>query len=145
MSLYDFMNWFKFECNLKNTTLNGSGLQIRITATKAVIIALLILVLYTSGLDPAYSTTSQEKENDNGLRATTSCMGVGSMSESEAEAQLLSGGNNITQQCEQIISSADGNDWRSKNYATNEVIVDGETTKRSSNQVNQQSKQKINE
>jgi hypothetical protein len=144
MILYDFMNWFKFECNF-NKILNGSGLQISITTTKAVIIALLILVLYSSGLDAAYSTTSQEKGDDNGLRATTSCMGVGSISESEADAQLLSGGNNITQQCEQIISSADGNDSRSKNYATNEVTGDGETTKGSSNQINQQSKQKIND
>lgn len=107
------------------------------------ILGLLILVFYFSGLDLAYSTTSQEKDDDNGIQATTSCMGFGSMSESEADARLLSDGNNVTQQCEQLISSDDGNgSTSSSNYATNEAIVDNESTDAGSNQVNQQSKQK---
>jgi hypothetical protein len=107
------------------------------------ILGLLILVFYVSGLDLAYSTTSQEKDDDNGIQATTSCMGFGSMSESEADARLLSDGNNVTQQCEQLISSDDGNGSTSSNYATNEAIVDNESTEAGSNQVSQQSKQKI--
>jgi hypothetical protein len=106
-------------------------------------LGLLILVFYVSGLDLVYSTTSQEKDDDNRIQATTSCMGFGSMSESEADAQLLSDGNNITQQCEQLISSGDGNGSTSSNYATNEAIVDNESTEAGSNQVSQQSKQKI--
>jgi hypothetical protein len=109
------------------------------------ILGLLILVLYVSGLDLVYSTTSQEKDDDNGIQATTSCMGFGSMSESEADAQLLSDGNNITQQCEQLISTGDGNGSTSSNYATNEAIVDNESTEAGSNQVNQQSKQRIDD
>jgi hypothetical protein len=108
-------------------------------------LGLLILVFYVSGLDLVYSTTSQEKDDDNRIQATTSCMGFGSMSESEADAQLLSDGNNITQQCEQLISSGDGNGSTSSNYATNEAIVDNESTEAGSNQVNQQSKQKIDD
>ena len=109
------------------------------------ILGLLILVFYVSGLDLVYSTTSQEKDDDNGIQATTSCMGFGSMSESEADARLLSDGNNITQQCEQLISSGDGNGSTSSNYATNDVIVDNERTETESNQVSQQSKQKIDD
>ena len=107
------------------------------------ILGLLILVFYVSGLDLVYSTTSQEKDDDNGIQATTSCMGFGSMSESEADARLLSDGNDVTQQCEQLISSDDGNGSTSSNYATNDVIVDNERTETGSNQVSQQSKQKI--
>ena len=107
------------------------------------ILGLLILVFYVSGLDLVYSTTSQEKDDDNGIQATTSCMGFGSMSESEADARLLSDGNNVTQQCEQLISSGDGNGSTSSNYATNDVIVDNERTEIESNQVSQQSKQSI--
>ena len=107
------------------------------------ILGLLILVFYVSGLDLVYSTTSQEKDDDNGIQATTSCMGFGSMSESEADARLLSDGNNVTQQCEQLISSGDGSGSTSSNYATNDVIVDNERTETESNQVSQQSKQRI--
>jgi hypothetical protein len=107
------------------------------------ILGLLILVFYVSGLDLVYSTTSQEKDDDDRIQATTSCMGFGSMSESEADARLLSDGNNVTQQCEQLISSGDGDGSTSKNYATNDVIVDNERTETESSQVSQQSKQKI--
>jgi hypothetical protein len=107
------------------------------------ILGLLILVFYVSGLDLVYSTTSQEKDDDNGIQATTSCMGFGSMSESEADARLLSDGNNVTQQCEQLISSGDGSGSTSSNYATNDVIIDNERTETESNQVSQQSKQRI--
>lgn len=124
------MNCFK-----SNAILNTSVPQVGTT------IVFLILVLYVSGLDLVYSTTSQEKVDDSGIQATTSC--VGSMSESEADARLLSNENNITQQCEQIISSDDGNASTNRNDATNKVIVDGERTEGGSNQVNQQSKQKI--
>ena len=107
------------------------------------ILGLLILVFYVSGLDLVYSTTSQEKDDDNGIQATTSCMGFGSMSESAADARLLSNGNNVTQQCEQLISSGDRNGSTSNNYATNDVIVDNERTETENSQVNQQSKQRI--
>lgn len=132
MVLCKFMNCFKF-----NAILNASGPQVGMT------VVFLILVLYVSGLDLVYSTSSQEKTHDSGIEATTSCIGFGSMSESEADARLLSDGNNITQQCEQIISSDDGNGSINRNDATNKVIVDGERTEEGSNQVNQQSKQKI--
>ena len=72
-------------------------------------------------------------------------MGLGHMSESKADARLLSDGNNITQQCEQVIESDDGNDLTSNNYATNEVKVDDEKAEEDGNQVNQQSKQKIDD
>jgi hypothetical protein len=126
MVLCKFMNCFKF-----NAIFNASGPQVGTT------IVFLILVLYVSGLDLVYSTTSQEKVDDSGIEATTSCTGFGSMSESEADARLLSNGNNITQQCEQIISSDDGNGSTSRNYGTNEVIVDDESTEEDSNQVSQ--------
>jgi len=109
------------------------------------ILGLLILVFYVSGPDLVYSTTSPEKDDDNGIQATTSCMGFGSMSESEADARLLSDGNNVTQQCEQLISSGDGNGSTSSSYATNDVIVDNERTETESNQVSQQSKQRIDD
>lgn len=111
------MNCFK-----SNAILNASGPQVGTT------IVFLILVLYVSRLDLVYSITSQEKVDDSGIQATTSCMGFGSVLESEADARLLSNGNNITQQCEQIISSDDGNGSTNRNDATNKVIVDGERT-----------------
>lgn len=60
------------------------------------------------------------------------------LGQSEADAQLDSGGNNIIQQCEQVISSDDAT-----SYATNEVKVNNGITERGSSQVNQQSKQQI--
>jgi hypothetical protein len=140
MALYRFMNWVDFKYSL-NTASEVNGPE-RTTTTIAAIIALLTLIACASDLHPVYSTT-QEELTGTGTEATTSCLGAGPISESEAEARLLSNSNNITQQCEQTISSEDGNGSKSKNYATNEVIVDDERTEEDSNQVSQQSKQKI--
>jgi hypothetical protein len=136
------MNSVDFKHSL-NTASEVIGPRVRTMTVPAVIIALLILMSSASGLDFVYSTTTLEDEVGREIDATTSCLGAGPMSESEAEARLLSGGNNITQQCEQIISSEDGNDSTSKNYATNEVIVDDKMTEDGGNQLSQQSKQKI--
>jgi hypothetical protein len=136
------MNSVDFKYSL-NTAYEVIGPRVRTTTVPAVLIALLILMSSASGLDFVYSTTLED-EVGREIDATTSCLGAGPMSESEAEARLLSGGNNITQQCEQIISSEDGNDSTSKNYATNEVIVDDKLTEDGGdNQLSQQSKQKI--
>jgi hypothetical protein len=132
---------FKYSLNMVYEVI---GPRVRTTTVPAAIIALLILMSSASGLDFVYSTTTLADEVGREKDATTSCLGAGPMSESEAEARLLSGGNNITQQCEQIISSEDGNDSTSKNYATNEVIVDDKLTEDGGgNQLSQQSKQKI--
>jgi hypothetical protein len=137
------MNSVDFKYSL-NTAYEVIGPRVRTTTVPAVIIALLILMSSASGLDFVYSTTTLEDEVGREIDATTSCLGAGPMSESEAETRLLSDGNNITQQCEQIISSEDGNDSTSKNYATNEVIVDdNKMTEDGGNQLSQQSKQKI--
>ena len=112
---------------------------------KATAIVSVFLLIYVLGLDSVLSTPSQDKEVDSKIRSTTTCMGLGHMSESEANARLLSDGNNITQQCEQVIESDDGNDLTSNNYATNEVKVDDEKAEEDGNQVNQQSKQKIDD
>ena len=116
-----------------------------IQVTKATAIVSIFLLIYVSGLDSVLSTPSQDKEVDSKIRSTTTCMGLGHMSESEANARLLSDGNNITQQCEQVIESDDGNVLTSSNFATNEVKVDDEKTEEGGNQVNQQSKQKIDD
>ena len=113
--------------------------------TKATGIVFIFLSIYVSGLDSVLSTPSQHKEVDSKIRSTTTCMGLGHMSESKADARLLSDGNNITQQCEQVIGSDDGNDLTSSNFATNEVKVDDEKTEEGGNQVNQQSQQKIDD
>lgn len=136
------MNWVDFKYSL-STAYEVIGPHVRALTIPAALIASLILMSSTSGLDFVYSTTTLEDDVGREIDATTRCLGAGPMSESEAEARLLSGGNNITQQCEQIISSEDGNDSTSKNYATNEVIVDDKTTEDGGNQLNQQSKQKI--
>ena len=136
------MNSVDFKYSL-NTAHEVIGPHVRATAVAAAIIALLIMMPYASGLDFVYSTTILEDEVGREMEATTSCLGAGPVSESEAEARLLSGGNNITQQCEQIISSEDGNNSTSKNYATNEVRVDDKMTEDGGNQLSQQSKQKI--
>jgi hypothetical protein len=137
------MNSVDFKCSM-NTAYEVISPYVRTTTVPAVLIALLIWMSSASGLDFVYSTTNLEDEVGREIDATTSCLGAGPMSESEAEARLLSGGNNITQQCEQIISSEDGNDSTSKNYATNEVIVDDKLTEDGGgNQLSQQSKQKI--
>ena len=112
---------------------------------KATAIVSVFLLIYVLGLDSVLSTPSQDKEVDSKIRSTTTCMGLGHMSESEANARLLSDGNNITQQCEQVIESDDGNDLTSNNYAANEVKVDDEKAEEDGNQVNQQSKQKIDD
>jgi hypothetical protein len=136
------MNWGDFKYGL-NRALEVNASHVKTTTIAAVIIASLILIPYASVLDFVFSSSTQEESTGTRTEATTSCLGAGPISESEAEARLLSNGNNITQQCEQTISSDDGNDSTSKNYATNEVIVDDERTEENNNQVSQQSKQKI--
>jgi hypothetical protein len=137
------MNWVDFFKYSLNTVYEVIGPHVRPSTIAAAIIASLILMPYASGLDFVYSTTTLEDEAGGEIEATTSCLGAGPMSESKAEARLFSGGNNITQQCEQIVSSEDGNDSTSKNYATNEVMVDDKMTEEGGNQLSQQSKQKI--
>lgn len=96
---------------------------------------------YASSLHFVYSTSSQENDSDNAsdspINATTECIGFGTDSESAANAQLSSNGTNIMQQCDQVISSTDGN---GANIATN-TVQDNDIT--GDNQVSQQSKQKI--
>jgi hypothetical protein len=90
-----------------------------------VLTAALILIFsgpYTSNLHFVYSTSSQENDSasssDGTMNATTECVGFGTDSESAANAQLSSNGTNIIQQCDQVISSTDGN---GANIATNTV------------------------
>jgi hypothetical protein len=97
---------------------------------------------YVFSVDFVYSTSSQEnnniKDSNNTLNATTKCIGFGADSESSADTQLSSNGNNIIQQCEQTISSADSNGG--SNIATNTVQGNNNAD---GNQVNQESNQKI--
>src|SRR5687767_11003844 len=68
---------------------------------------------YASNLHFVYSTSSQENESanisDGTINAITECIGYGTDSESAANAELSSNGTNIIQQCDQVISSTDGN------------------------------------
>jgi hypothetical protein len=88
-----------------------------------------------------YSTSSEDNDSanasDDTINATTECIGFGTDSESAANAELSSNGTNIKQQCDQVISSTDGN---GANFATN--TVQGNDIP-ADNQVSQQSKQKI--
>ncbi|MGC1134330.1 MAG: hypothetical protein WA941_16000 [Nitrososphaeraceae archaeon] len=96
---------------------------------------------YASSSHVVYSTSSQENDganpSDGTINATTECIGFGTDSDSAANAQLSSNGTNIIQECDQVISSTDGN---GANIATNTVQgndIAGD------NQVSQKSKQKI--
>jgi hypothetical protein len=96
---------------------------------------------YASSSHFVYSTSSQENDStnfsDGTINATTECIGFGTDSESAANAQLSSNGTNIMQQCDQVISSTDGNGANiAKNTVQGNDIEGG-------NQVSQQSKQKI--
>ncbi|MGH9953893.1 MAG: hypothetical protein ACRD5J_19935, partial [Nitrososphaeraceae archaeon] len=77
---------------------------------------------YASSSHFVYSTSSQGDDSANAsdgtINATTECIGFGTDSESAADTQLNSNGTNIVQQCDQVISSNDGN---GANIATNTV------------------------
>ncbi|MGH9976479.1 MAG: hypothetical protein ACRD8Z_11675 [Nitrososphaeraceae archaeon] len=96
---------------------------------------------YASSSHFVYSTSSQGDDSANAsdgtINATTECIGFGTDSESAADAQLNSNGTNIVLQCDQVISSNDGN---GANIATNTVQVNDIA---GDNQVSQKSKQKI--
>lgn len=115
---------------------DGSHMRImfRITLVSALVIA--FHSASGSGLAQSVPTASQDERR---INATTECVGIGTDSESAANAQLNSNNNTITQECEQTISSSEGN---GRNYATNTFDSNSEST---GNQVNQRSDQGIDD
>lgn len=106
----------------------------------AAVMMLIVVNPYFFGPDSVYSMSSQENDDDNGrMNATTECIGFGTESRSAAENTQLNENNaNITQRCDQVISSANDKGSNNINYAKNTVQGnDGD------NQVSQGSKQKI--
>ena len=90
------------------------------------------------GVDFAHSTSASQESpasGMNGANVTTECTSFGPDSESESIASLLSDGRNVTQQCEQVMKSAEGSQFASNQYV--------DSDKSSNNQVNQQSEQRI--
>jgi hypothetical protein len=123
---------------MSSLTTDGSHTRIMFEITLVAAAAALVLVFFSieagTGLAQTVLPASQAER---GMNATTECVGMGSDSESAANAQLNSNNNTITQECEQTISSSDGN---GRNYATNTFDSNGEST---GNQVDQQSDQRI--
>ena len=118
-----------------------SEMECALTLTAAVLVSIMGNPNFF-GLDSVYSMSSQDNDDigdaSGRINATTECVGIGTDSQSAAE--LDANGARITQQCDQVINSADGNSSNNMNYAKNTVQgndIAGD------NQVSQQSKQKI--
>jgi hypothetical protein len=102
------------------------------------VVVIFMATVCVFGVDLAHFTSASQESpasSKNGANVTTECISFGPDSESESIAKLLSDGRNVTQQCEQDMKSAEGSQFASNQYA--------DSDKSSSNQVNQQSEQKI--
>jgi hypothetical protein len=118
-----------------------SEMKCALTLTAAVLVSIMANPNFF-GLDSVYSMSSQDNDDigdaSGRMNATTECVGFGTDSQSGAE--LEANGASITQQCDQVISSADRNGSNNMNYARN-TVQDNDIA--GDNQVSQQSKQKI--